>query len=319
MRRKSIRIACLGVPSDYRAGLVPLIIQSLGCKIEWTSAMRADMVIYGSFYDVNAPRLCWLPRSWRKKAVTYLDALEQELSKRQIQPLTLFHTAENLRHDHIKADYAISHDPNVQSERHFRLPYWMEIIDWSHEGIEGNSNPRYGELLKLKRLQAPLGNQFLKREQKAALITSHLREPRKTCYEALKKLMPVDGMGPYFDETIQDHHKSTFLKKDILERYAFNLCPENSCQPGYVTEKIPEAFSAGCLPITCVDISVKMDFNPKVILNLEPILALQSEDLANIFSTKKILEGFSGEPLFLGKPSIYPLVKWIKELLLVAV
>jgi hypothetical protein len=295
---------------------VPLIIQSLGYKIEWSSAMRADMVIYGSFYDVSAPRLRWLPRSWRKKAVTYLDALEQELSKRRIAPLTLFHTAENLRHDHIKADYAISHDLNVQSGNHFRLPYWMEMIDWSHEGIIGNSNSRYGELLKLERLQAPLGDQFLRRDQKAIFITSHLREPRATCYGNLKKLMPVDGMGPYFDQSIKNHHKSTFLKKDILANYAFNLCPENSIHPGYVTEKIPEAFAAGCLPIAYVDTLVSLSFNPKAFINLASFKKNDIESIKNIFLSQSQLTAFADEPLIIDRPNIMDLKKFINKVLL---
>ena len=123
MSRKTIRIACLGTPSDYRTSLVPLMLQGLGYKVDWTSPLRADLVIYGSFYDSNAPRLRWLPRSWRQRAGMYVDAIEQQLIKRRIPPLTLFHTAENLRHNHIKADFAISHDLAIQSEKHTRLPY----------------------------------------------------------------------------------------------------------------------------------------------------------------------------------------------------
>ena len=300
MSPKTIRIADLGVPSDYRSGLVPLIIESLGYKIEWTNALRADLVIYGSFYDVNAPRLRWLPRAWRKEASHYFDVIEKKLFKRQIPPITLFQTAENLRYDHIKADYAISHDLNVKSKNHFRLPYWMEMIDWAHEGIIGNQNPRYGQLLNLDRLLTPLGDEFMRRDQKAILITSHLREPRAACYATLKSLMPVDGMGPYFDRTIKDHHKSVFIKKDILINYRFNLCPENSIYPGYVTEKIPEAFAAGCLPITMVDNSVGVDFNPNAMINLAATGDINLEWL-NAQLSAKALQKYSEQPLLLRK------------------
>lgn len=310
--RKTIRIACLGTPSDYRTSLVPLIIQSLGYKIDWVSPVWADLLIYGSFYDVSAPRLRWLPRSWRSKAGQWVDWVEKELSKRRLPPVTLFHTAENLRHDHIQADFAISHDLNVNSERHFRLPYWMEVIDWSHEGIVGNKNPRYGELLKLERLQAPLGDQFLRRPQKAVLITSHLREPRASCYELIKKHIPIDGMGSYFDPTIRDHHRSGFLKKKILENYAFNLCPENGIYPGYVTEKIPEAFAAGCLPITCVDEAASVDFNLNAVMNLrkniEEHLVFTQRGLFN----KTVLKGCAEESLMIRRPSTTGLTEFLK-------
>lgn len=303
MSSKTIRIAGLGVPHDYRTSIVPLMIEHLGYRIQWTSALSADLVIYGSFYDVNAPRLRWLPRAWRQKAAQWVDMVDQQLSKRKMPPVTLFHTAENLRHDHIKADFAISHDLDIDSDRHFRLPYWMETIDWSHEGLVGNRNPRYGELLKLERLQAPLGDQFLKRAQKAVLITSHLREPRAACLLALQELMPVDGMGPYFNKDIKHHHTSDFRKSDILQQYAFNLCPENGMYPGYVTEKIPEAFAAGCLPITFVDESVRVDFNSKAFMNLAPMLGNNFEQLEGLLKLKDRLEDYANQPLVIGSPN----------------
>lgn len=312
--QKTIRIACLGAPADYGTSLVPLMIQSLGYKIRWVRPVRADLLVYGSFYDVHAPRLRWLPRAWRAIAGQWLDIAEKELSKRNLPPVTLFHTAENLRYDHIKADYSISHDLNVQSDRHFRLPYWMEVIDWSHEGIEGNYNPRYGELLKLERLQAPLGDQFLKRPQKAVLITSHLREPRASCYELLKNHLPIDGLGPYFDRTIRNHHQSGFLKKDVLQNYAFNLCPENGIYPGYATEKIPEAFAAGCLPISLVDERVGEDLNPDGFINLTNMMTNNKDGLDTILKSKATLEKFAQQPLLLHVPSLAGAQKFVKKI-----
>jgi hypothetical protein len=192
----------------------------------------------------------------------------------------------------------------------------MEMIDWSHEGVVGNSNPRYGKLLKLEKLLAPLGDQYLKRDQKAILITSHLREPKASCYAALEKLMPVDGMGPFFDCTIRDHNHSNFLKRDILEAYAYNLCPENGIYPGYITEKIPEAFSAGCLPISFIDESVKIDFNPKSFINLASVAKNNFSDLKNIFQSQLKMASFADEPLIVEQPSISSLQSFIHKLLI---
>jgi len=319
MSCKTIRIAGLGVPYDYRASLVPLIIERLGYRIKWTSVNGADLIIFGSFYDVNAPRLRWLPRAWRQKVAQQVDMVNRQLSKRNVPPITLFHTAENLRHDHIKTDFAISHDLDIDSDRCFRLPYWMEIIDWSHEGLIGNSNPRYGELLKLERLQAPLADQFMKRPQKAVLITSHLREPRAACLAALQELMPVDGMGPYFNKNIKHHHSGDFFKKEILQRYAFNLCPENGLYPGYVTEKIPESFAAGCLPITFVDEAVSIDFNSKSFINLATIVGGNFEKLEEVLNSKDGLESYAQQPLVINSPSILGIQNFVDNIILSAI
>jgi hypothetical protein len=312
---KTIRISCLGTPSDYGTSLVPLVIQSLGYKILWVRPLWADLLIYGSFYDFRAPRLRWLPRPWRERAGQWIDIAEKGLSKRKLPPVTLFHTAENLRHDHIKADFSISHDLNVPLDRHFRLPYWMEVVDWSHEGLFGNHNPRYGELLKLERLQARLGDQFLKRPQKAVLITSHLRGPRASCYELIKHHLPIDGMGPYFDRTIRNHHLSGFFKKDVLQNYAFNLCPENGIYPGYATEKIPEAFAAGCLPISLVDERVGGDFNPSAFINLTTIMMNENNSLGALLKSKATLEKFAQQPLLLSVPNLAGVQKFVKKII----
>lgn len=314
--QKTIRIACLGTPVDYSTSLVPLAIKSLGYNIKWSRPIQADLLIYGSFYDVHSPRLRWLPKAWRARVGLWVDYVQKELSKRRLPPVTMFHTAENLRHDHIKADYSISHDLNVQSDRHFRLPYWMEMIDWSHEGLCGNQNPRYGELLKIELLQTPLGDQFLRRSQKAVLITSHLRKPKNICLATLQEVMPVDGLGPYFNKSIKHHNRSNFFKRDILQKYAFNLCPENGIYSGYVTEKIPEAFASGCLPITFVDDSVKVDFNPKSFVNLALMTENNFAEFKNIFQSKLKIASYADEPLMLEQPSTYSLKSFIHEVLM---
>ena len=116
----------------------------------------------------------------------------------------------------------------------------------------------------------PQGNTFLNKDRKMCLITSHLNEPRKSMYEIFSKKFTVDGYGPYFDGQISNHNLSNFTKKNILEKYAFNLCPENNLYPGYYSEKIPDAFMAKCLPISWADSNINYDFNENSFINLTP-------------------------------------------------
>ena len=117
--------------------------------------------------------------------------------------------------------------------------------------------------------------------------------------------MPVDGMGSYFDLTIKDHHRSGFFKKDILENYAFNLCPENGIYSGYVTEKIPESFAAGCLPVTYADEMTVIDFNPKAFINLALVLKSGIDQMPMLQSNSE-LSAYADERLILRRPSILP-------------
>ena len=264
---KNIKIATEGTPHDYQSSLLPIIIEGIGYKVNWVEPAQADLLILGPFINKAGKQFRWCPKALRPLMTSIDQSIGVSKNTRSHQPIKIFHTQENERHDFVDADYSISFDLGVQSNKHFRFPYWMEMIDWSHEGVRGNSNPRYGELLKLSTLMSPLGEGYLKRGGTCALLSSHLREPRGSLYEALGKIIPTQGYGAFFNKQIKNHHSSGFLKKDTLKNFSFNLCPENGLYPGYYTEKIPEAFNSGCLPITWTDENISVDFNPNAFIN----------------------------------------------------
>ena len=68
------------------------------------------------------------------------------------------------------------------------------------------------------------------------------------------------------------------------------MCPENGLYPGYYTEKIPEAFYSGCLPITWADENIVADFNSRAFLNLEPLFK-------NLSTWSMPLTTFEGLPI----------------------
>jgi len=56
-----------------------------------------------------------------------------------------------------------------------------------------------------------------------------------------------DGQFMHNNDILKNQYNDN--KVEFLKSYKFNLCPENSNYPGYVTEKIFDAISAGCIPI----------------------------------------------------------------------
>jgi len=312
---KTIRISTQGTPHDYRVSLLPLIVGHLGYKIEWSKPTRADLQILGPFLNPMHKQFSWCPKPLRPLAVS----IQKNINLNKINPptsaVTLFHTQENVRHDFIKSDFAISFDLAVNSPTHFRLPYWMEMIDWSHEGLKGNLNLRYGQLLSLKKLKSPLGDRYLKRKRAGALLSSHLREPRASIFHEINKLIPVEGIGANFNKNIKDHHSSGFLKRDVLNEFAFNICPENGLYPGYYTEKIPEAFDAGCLPISWTDENVGVDFNPKAFINLLPFFKNDLRGVKDALFNSAALEQYQSEALILNSPSLDTFKEFLRELL----
>jgi hypothetical protein len=59
--------------------------------------------------------------------------------------------------------------------------------------------------------------------------------------------MPSIDDIPFNSLTAREKHND--IKRNFLENYFFNICPENSWSTGYTTEKLYHAMISGCIPI----------------------------------------------------------------------
>ena len=229
--------------------------------------------------------------------------------------VTIFHSEENTRFNEQLADYSITSDLGVTSCNHFRAPNWWSSIDWREYGVSNVPSPRIRSLIKIETLLKPLGNQIFNRKKRVALFTSHMREPRLTLFQEIEKILPVDGFGRHFNQKVKDHNLSGCFKEDILKDYLFSLCPENSMYPGYYTEKVPESFAAGCIPITWADQNIDSDFQPGSFINLADYAG---GGYCNAFSdliNNKNLEKISETPLLIKHPDFEKFLDFIKNII----
>jgi hypothetical protein len=143
----------------------------------------------------------------------------------------------------------------------------------------------------------PQGNDFIKKNRKFCLFTSHFIEPRKSIYELIKKHFDVDGYGPYFDKHIKNHNSSDFKTYDIMKNYAFNLCPQNSLFPGYYTEGVVNAFLSNSLPVTWADHNIKIDFNEKAFVNLIDDSSGGYKNICESLKDDNFLKNYAYEPI----------------------
>ncbi|MFZ2101409.1 MAG: hypothetical protein WAU86_12680 [Oricola sp.] len=297
-----MRIGFQNQYSGYESSLVVDVLRSIvGNGLEIVSPDRADLIIVGPFRPQK--------RSAARKAK---DAIRRHFPARTSGALRLFHTGENVRHDDVPADYVLSYDLGVESDRHFRLPLWMESIDWSHEGIANRPNRRVARLLPIAQLLGPRGRGILERPRRAALFTTHMREPRRSLFDALSRVMPTQGFGPGFDPSIAHHNDSGFAKDVVLKDFAVNLCPENTLYPGYYTEKIIEAYGAGCLPVTWTDPNVRVDFNPAALVNALDFAATGYVAGLSEALTPRAMARHAEQPLLLQAPVIEPLIEFLR-------
>jgi len=196
----------------------------------------------------------------------------------------------------------------------FRFPNWMWHLDWPE--IENQPPyPRYGMRLSIDRLMRPISetysaDQLKNRLNRAILFSKHLREPRRRLFQLTNDTIGCDGFGGAFG-----NDNRQLSKMPVMETYRYSLCPENSIGDGYITEKIPEAFHSGCIPISwCRPEDLTEDFNPEAVVNLYGLDDLQIADLLTELKAegsyyRKIISA----PLLLEKPELSDLVNFIQK------
>lgn len=72
---------------------------------------------------------------------------------------------------------------------------------------------------------------------------------RVKMYNEINQIDKIDCGGLFMNNDDSLLTKYNDNKLEYLKQFRFNLCPENSNNEGYVTEKIFEAISSGCIPI----------------------------------------------------------------------
>ena len=106
---------------------------------------------------------------------------------------------------------------------------------------------------------------LLNRDFCSFVVSSSGGDPiRHKFFTELSKYKKVASGGRYLNNIggpVDD--KLAFIRK-----FKFNIAFENSSSPGYVTEKIMEAFSAQTVPIYYGDPLVNHDFNPDSFIHL---------------------------------------------------
>jgi len=169
-----------------------------------------------------------------------------------------------------------------------RFPYWYNYVDWEGYPRE-NPSSRYSEFLEVDKLMKPLLKDDA-RKNIGVYIGSHMDFPRLNLCKRVEQSFTVKKYGQAYAKAVEDKFRA-------IEKYKYSFCPENSSGLGYDTEKIPEAWNAGCIPIGCY-INPYSDFN-YALLNADgevdiklcykyPLL-LKEPTLENI---EKYLKGF---------------------------
>ena len=201
--------------------------------------------------------------------------------------IRIFTTGENIRTDFNLADYGIGYDLLCFGERHLHYPLYFSCTADLNGALKKHlicdSRPKF-----------------------CAFVVSNDRADkiRGAFFEALCEYKRVDSGGAW-----KNNIGGAVSDKDaFLRQYKFNLCFENSAHKGYVTEKLIQAFAAGCVPIYFGDESLcdekyakfRPVFNPKAFINVHNFDSIESaiKEIERIDNDKSAFESMRKEPIF---------------------
>jgi hypothetical protein len=280
------------------------------CRYELVSRRAPhDLLIRGPFSDGSA----------RRRLANRVLTCQQRLLRRDTA-LRLHVSSENpfainyQGFEESGCEFGLGHEIRVGDARYFRLPHWLNYVDFRAQGIPSPERwVRLGSPLALEQLTQPL-RWNRQGAERAAFVASYLNAERRFLMQRAALALPIDGFGRAFDRSIPDHTRSSFTKRELLSDYRYNFCPENAIAPGYVTEKIPESYVCGSIPIGYVDPHVAMDFDPRAFLNLHDYLAVGVEHgLAEALASCSRLNQLVETPLLRAPVSIQGLISFLER------
>ena len=167
-----------------------------------------------------------------------------------------------------------------EDKRYMRLPLWMLYE------FEPDLNPD-----KIAAGCAKLRFPAIGERNGFAALIARIDDSglRTEMYSALASIGRVDcpSLVMHNDDTLVQQYNDD--KVAYLTNYVFNICPENSNSYGYVTEKLFEAISAGCIPVYWGSCNMP----EKNVLNPDAIVFWNQED-GGESAVRKIAELWDG-------------------------
>ena len=170
--------------------------------------------------------------------------------KRQFEGKKVFYTGEDVEHPGTQlalyyGDYCLDHTDlslgfgQVRHARYLRFPYWI-LTTFLPEDDAAAIRERIKQI----------NESHFEKSRECVLINKH--DPagtRELVYNGVKDILDVKLAGQWRNNTRELWDDFGNDKEAYLRTFKFNICAENNNTKDYVTEKIFDAFIAGCIPL----------------------------------------------------------------------
>lgn len=200
----------------------------------------------------------------------------------------IWYTGENVRPPLTDFDVVFSHDSTGYTPKNVYFPYWMTRLNWGYPQLRASNAPSPESLTKSRTLGPA--------KYAACTFASNLEPNRIRIIGAIEKKMSVTKFGRAFGNKVES-------KMASARPFLFQICNENSLYPGYVTEKLQEAWLAGNVPVWDGILPPYGSFNSQSFLNLNGLNFQEIVSLLDSLSMEDILT-MRSQPLHNQVPSL---------------
>jgi len=306
MKSISVRFQWFWNNLDHHQNFLVHLLESEGYKVEVRQDKNAKVDI--EFVSVFPPfqrKINEKIQRWRKPEIVGFGDVAEKYVLEKYPDTTNFGrriwlTGENLRPPLLQNyNSFLSFDLDTFSGRNAYLPIWYFDVDFFNRGIENRTGRRISidQLISSRNIRE-LGNQF------AISFIGNPHPIRMNAIQAFQEFKDVELYGSAVNRPV-------ITKIEVAKNSIFSFCFENDLYPGYVTEKIVDAFSCGNIPLYWGLFGENSIFNKQSYLNLADfenlshyrnhILSLKSSELLEI----------ANEPLLIKKPELSQIVELI--------
>jgi hypothetical protein len=267
----------------------------LNCLLEEVTGRPVRLVADANSADISILTPFDVKRIFRRAGQRFLGNfvstdLTQAVRKMPLSPRVLFVSFENLQHPAWREIGSailssrlprLTAFPNSIDPAGERLPYWWNYLDWEKFPRPSFQPVRYGRLYSLQKFLEPLPK-TKGRLEKACFVGSYAGGPRELMLTQAERDFGLDRYG-------EAGERFEGPKVSVLEKYRYSVGAENSFGFGYDTEKLPEVWDAGCLPVATFAQPMS-DFNPLAIVPGDPSSAYKNPLLLKEPSPKRVLD-----------------------------
>lgn len=213
--------------------------------------------------------------------------------------IKVFYTGENERPPEGRWDAYLSFDMHSFDGRNAYLPLWWIT---SSDLLIPTVSPYLGKPITIEQMLSPRIPNLDGRKKFCVAFIGKAYPFRMHAISALSKVGKVDVFGGIARETGRTRAKEKF---EIAQEYKFVFAFENDLYPGYVTEKVPEAWATGAVPLYWGSDPAKL-LNQESFINLANFETLEDfvEKVRTVNLDDELWSKIAAQPLLQSRPSL---------------